>query len=292
MENAVISFPLFGEGFSLNPASTFSLFGTSFRISWYGVIIAAGFLLAALYILRRSGEFGLTHDNIYDMMIFAVIFGILGARLYYVLFNWSVYFGPNRTDSILNTRGGGLAIYGGVIGGALAVFIYCKIKKRPWRAMFDLGGLALLIGQTAGRWGNFLNREAYGRETGVPWRMGLTTAAGTVYVHPTFLYESLWNAAGFLLLHFYSKRRRRYDGEIFLMYVAWYGLGRFFIEGLRTDSLIFWSGGLRVSQVLAGASFLAAAALLILLRRKYPNPLPAPELSETESININKEDES
>lgn len=278
MSDAVISFPLFGESFTLNPTTGFKLFGTSFEIAWYGVIIACGFLLAAIYVLRRAPSFGIKRDNVYDMIICAIVAGVIGARLYYVVFNWTDYFGPDSTLSVFDTRGGGLAIYGGIIGGALAVFIYCKIKKQSVGSFFDLGGLGLLIGQTAGRWGNFINREAFGGETTVPWRMGLTTASGTIYVHPTFFYESLWNLIGLVILHFYSKKHRKYEGQIFLFYAAWYGLGRFFIEGLRTDSLYLGGSGIRVSQLLAAVSFLAAAALLIVFKvkgRSFKNANPA-----------------
>ena len=158
---------------------------------------------------------------------------------------------------------GGLAIYGGVIGAVIGLFLYTKVKKVKTSALLDIGGLGLLIGQAIGRWGNFMNREAFGAQTDSFLRMGLTDASGaTIDVHPTFLYESVWNAIGLLILHFYSKRRK-FDGQIFLMYLGWYGLGRMFIEGLRTDSLYVGSSNLRVSQLLAGICFLAVVIFLV-----------------------------
>ncbi|HHU05227.1 MAG TPA: prolipoprotein diacylglyceryl transferase [Clostridiales bacterium] len=261
MSDAIISFPLLGENFKLNPSSSYTLFGREFN--WYGAIIALGFLLAALYVSRRAKLFGLTVDNIIDMLIISVPIAIVGARLYYVVFNFSQY--KDSLVDIVKIWEGGLAIYGGVIGGIIGVLIFSRVKKIPMAPVLDVGSLGMLIGQAVGRWGNFINREAFGKMTDVPWKMGLTTASGTYYFHPTFLYESLWNLIGLAILHYYTKKRR-FDGEIFLLYVAWYGLGRFWIEGLRTDSLYLFSTGIRVSQLLAGVSFLAALALLIVNR--------------------------
>ncbi len=253
-----ISFP--SLGLSFNPSRVaFSIGGKA--IYWYGIIIAAGFLLAVWYGLKRADQFGLTQDNIIDMLICAVPLAIVGARAYYCLFSWELY----REDPIrvLYIWEGGLAIYGGVIGAALGLFIYTKVKKVKTAAMLDIGGLGLLIGQSVGRWGNFINREAFGTETDSFLRMGLTDAGGnTIFVHPTFLYESAWNALGLLLLHFYSKKRK-FDGQIFLMYLGWYGLGRCMIEGLRTDSLYVGGTNLRISQLLAGVCFVAVLIFLI-----------------------------
>lgn len=258
--NGIITFPMFGDKFSINPPSSFNLFGLP--LYWYGFIIAVGFLLAYFYCNRRVKDFGLTQDNFIDVLLIAVPSAVIGARLYYVIFNYSI-FKDNFWD-VFNIRSGGLAIYGAVIFAVLAVFIFCKVKKTSFGAYLDLGAFGFLIGQTIGRWGNFLNREAFGRETDIFCRMGLTDAAGkTIYVHPTFLYESVWNLLGFLLLHLFSKSgKRRYDGQIFAMYVAWYGFGRMLIEGLRTDSLMLFNTGLRVSQLLAGASVVIALAYL------------------------------
>ncbi len=260
MPNATISFPMFGEGFSITAPGSYSIFG--FTLYWYGTIIAIGFLLAVIYVTKRSKQFGLTQDNIIDMLICAVPSAVIGARLYYVVFNFSLY--KDNFWDVFKIRDGGLAIYGAIIFALLAVIIYCKVKKMPVGPFFDIGALGLLIGQAAGRWGNFMNREAFGRETTVFCRMGLTDSSGnTIFVHPTFLYESLWNLLGLLLLHIFSKSgKRRYDGQIFAMYVAWYGFGRMLIEGLRTDSLYLFSTGLRVSQVLAALSVIVAVVYL------------------------------
>ncbi|MDR1131084.1 MAG: prolipoprotein diacylglyceryl transferase [Oscillospiraceae bacterium] len=260
MPGATITFPMLGDGFAIGPSNTYSLWGL--ELHWYGAIIALGFLLAYLYVNRRSKAFGLTQDNIIDMLLCAVPAAVVGSRLYYVVFNYALFRGDFW--SIFKIWEGGLAIYGVVIGAVLAVWIYCRVKKLPIGPFLDIGGLGLLIGQTIGRWANFINREAFGGETDIFCRMGLTDASGnTVYVHPTFLYESVWNLLGLLLLHLFSKSgKRRYDGQLFVMYLAWYGFGRIFIEGLRTDSLYLFGTGLRVSQLLAGISCFAALVFL------------------------------
>ena len=253
-----ISFP--GLGLSFNPSRVAFSIGSK-PIYWYGIIIAAGFLLAVYYAMRRADQFGLTQDNIIDMLICAVPLAIIGARAYYCLFSWNLY--KDDPIRVLYIWEGGLAIYGGVIGAVIGLFLYTKVKKVKTSALLDIGGLGLLIGQAIGRWGNFMNREAFGAQTDSFLRMGLTDASGaTIYVHPTFLYESVWNAIGLLILHFYSKRRK-FDGQIFLMYLGWYGLGRMFIEGLRTDSLYVGASNLRVSQLLAGICFLAVVIFLV-----------------------------
>ena len=253
-----ISFP--GLGLSFNPSRVAFSIGSK-PIYWYGIIIAAGFLLAVYYAMKRADQFGLTQDNIIDMLICAVPLAIIGARAYYCLFSWNLY--KEDPIRVLYIWEGGLAIYGGVIGAMIGLFLYTKVKKVKTAAMLDIGGLGLLIGQSIGRWGNFMNREAFGAQTDSFLRMGLTDASGaTIYVHPTFLYESVWNAIGLLILHFYSKRRK-FDGQIFLMYLGWYGLGRMFIEGLRTDSLYVGSSNLRVSQLLAGICFLSVVIFLV-----------------------------
>lgn len=253
-----ISFP--GLGLSFNPSRVAFSIGSK-PIYWYGIIIAAGFLLAVYYAMRRADQFGLTQDNIIDMLICAVPLAIVGARAYYCLFSWNLY--KDDPIRVLYIWEGGLAIYGGVIGAVIGLFLYTKVKKVKTSALLDIGGLGLLIGQSIGRWGNFMNREAFGAQTDSFLRMGLTDASGaTIYVHPTFLYESVWNAVGLLILHFYSKRRK-FDGQIFLMYLGWYGLGRMFIEGLRTDSLYVGASNLRVSQLLAGICFLAVVIFLV-----------------------------
>ena len=277
MEIPAITVPILGEGFKLTFLPYFTVFG--WRIYWYGVIIALGFLLAVLYCMKRTKDFGITQDDLVDMLICAVPLAVICARLYYVIFyrdsdGTNPYFdGSHDLLDIVQIWNGGLAIYGGVIGGVLGCLLASKLKKLPFRVLADLGGLGLLIGQAVGRWGNFTNREAHGTDTTVPWRMGLVYSFKTFYFHPTFLYESLWNVLGFVLLHFWSKKRRKFDGEVFLLYVAWYGVGRAMIEGLRTDSLYVGSTNLRVSQLIAILTFLFAAAILLYVRvAKHPEP--------------------
>lgn len=252
----LISFP--GLGLELDPPSTIQL--GPLTIHFYGLIIAVGMLLAVLYASKRSKEFGLKEDDLIDGVLWVTPFAIICARLYYCIFEWDQY--ASNPISILYIWNGGLAIYGGVLGAVIGLSVFCKARKIKATAMMDVVSLGLLIGQLVGRWGNFMNREAFGAPTDSFLRMGLyNTATGAVeYYHPTFLYESLWNFVGFLLLHFLSKKRK-YDGQVALGYVAWYGLGRAFIEGLRMDSL-YW-GPFRVSQVLAGISCVAAVAVLL-----------------------------
>ena len=266
MTNYTITFP--GLGLELNPPATFSI--GSVEIHLYGVIIALGLILAVVYALRRKDQFGLSEDDLMDGVLWIAPFSIVCARLYYCAFEWEHY--ADNPISILYIWEGGIAIYGAVIGAAIGVIIHCKlIKKISVPAVLDIVSLGFMIGQFLGRWGNFLNREAHGGVTDSFLRMGLinpVTGNGEYY-HPTFLYESLWNLAGFLVLHFFSKKRR-YDGQVALCYVAWYGLGRAMIEGLRTDSL--WWGPFRVSQVLAAASCVIAVVALVVLDRKEHKP--------------------
>jgi len=251
-------------GLTFNPPRAIEIGGRPI-IYLYGIIITLGFALAGLYVLRRRDDFGLTQDNVFDIFLCAVIGGLIGARLYFVIFNPSMYFGAGKWLEIFKVRDGGLAVYGGIILAGVAIAIYARRKKLKYTPMFDAAGLGLLIGQAIGRWGNFVNREAYGGETSLPWAMGLTFESGvTIHVHPTFLYESLWNAIGFVLLHIFSKKRKQYDGQVFLLYALWYGLGRVWIEGLRTDSLYIPGTPIRASQLVAALCIVVAAILLVL----------------------------
>lgn len=260
-----IEFP--GLGIRTDPAKTlpFSVFGK--EIYYYGLIIAVGFVLAIVYARLRCKEFGVSFDSVTDAIIFAVPLAIICARLYYVAFSWSSY--KDHPLDIFKIWEGGIAIYGGVIGAGLGLLLFSKVRKKKIAPYLDIMGLGLLIGQLIGRWGNFFNREAHGAETGKNFflRMYMYSSQNNAFGawHPTFLYESFWNLLGLILLHFFS-RKRKYDGQIFLMYVAWYGLGRVWIEGLRTDSL--WIGPMRVSQLLAGLSFLAAVGIMIWIQVK------------------------
>ena len=255
MKYTTISFP--SLGLEMNPPRFFSV--GPLDIYFYGVIIAVGLVLAVIYGMRRQKEFGLRGDELIDGVLWVVPFAFVCARLYYCAFEWDQY--ASNPISVLYIWKGGIAIYGGVIGAALGILVYCKIKKISLGAVLDLVALGFLIGQAIGRWGNFMNREAFGAVTDSFLRMGLfnTASSTTEYYHPTFLYESVWNAIGFVVLHFLSKKRQ-YDGQIALGYVAWYGLGRAMIEGLRMDSL-YW-GPFRVSQVLAAVSCVAAVGVL------------------------------
>lgn len=252
-----ISFPSFGISMDPSPVA-FTILGKD--IYWYGLIIAVGFLMAYFYMSARAKTFGLTKDHVLDILLWAVPIGIVGARAYYCIFNWELY--RENPISCLYIWEGGLAIYGGVIGGVLGLTIYSKLSKLPIWTILDLASFGVLIGQIFGRWGNFFNREAHGGETEIFLRMGLTEADGvTRYYHPTFLYESCWNLLGLILLHVIAKKRK-FDGQMFLMYLFWYGLGRAMIEGLRTDSLYLFGTGIRVSQLLAVCCVAVSGAIL------------------------------
>lgn len=269
LRSAQISFPMLGD-WSIDPPYSFNLFGL--EIYFYGVIIALGFILAALYCAKRAKEFGLSSDELYELVIWLIPTCIIGARLYYVLFKLD-YFIANP-DRIFALRDGGLAIYGGIISGIIVGIIWCRSKRIRVFAVADLTAFGLLIGQSVGRWGNFINREAFGAQTEIFCRMGLTVPGfETLYVHPTFLYESLWNLLGLIVLHIWSKKgKRKYDGQVFWLYILWYGLGRAWIEGLRTDSLYIGSTDIRVSQLLAIVSAVVSLAILIINARKQHNP--------------------
>ena len=256
-----LSFPGLGIGeFQVNSVA-FTLFGID--VAWYGVIIACGALLAILYVMWRAKQVGIKTDDVLDIALLTLPLGVVGARLYFVLMSLDSF---HSFWEIFDIRSGGLAIYGGILGGALGVFLMTRFKKISFFKMADLVCPAVMIGQILGRWGNFMNVEAYGSETTLPWRMGIYSFGEWSYVHPTFLYESLWNLTGFILINtFYGwktkKTHQKYDGQIFLMVFTWYGFGRMLIEGLRTDSL--YIGPFRVSQVLGGIFFVVGFALLL-----------------------------
>lgn len=272
-----ISFPgLFGD-WEVNPSPVAIPVGNG--IYWYGVIICLGLILAVLFCCRQAKKYGLTEDNVYDMIVWQIPLCIIGARLYYVVFYLDLY---RNGDGSLNwgrmaaVWDGGLAIYGAVITAYIVLHIFCRKKKLSFGAFADLGVMGLLIGQAVGRWGNFVNREAFGRETTVPWRMRLwTSATEYIEVHPTFLYESVWNLIGLALIFFVISRARTFDGESTCFYFIWYGIGRTWIEGMRTDSLYLFGWELfgqpiRVSQLLSVALAAAALVVLIVNKRKHP----------------------
>ena len=261
MRQSVISFPGLGiEPFEID-SEAFSVFGRS--IAWYALIIVTGIILAILYVMWRGKQKGISSDSILDIALLTVPCGVVGARLYYVLTSLEHY---DSFWDVFKIWEGGLAIYGGIIGGAVAVIVMAKIKKLSFFTLADMISPAVMIGQILGRWGNFFNVEAYGYETSLPWRMGIYRYGEWSYVHPTFLYESLWNLLGFVLINLFygfkkDKTHKQYKGQIFLMVFAWYGLGRMLIEGLRTDSL--YVGPFRISQVIGLLCFLGGAGLLI-----------------------------
>ncbi len=263
MNISEIGFPGLGiEPFKINSVA-FTVFGID--IAWYAVIISFGMIMAVCYCSYRAKQIGLTFDDVLDFALAAIPIGIIGARLYYILTKLESF--PTFRDWIA-IRDGGLAIYGGIIGGALAVLVVAKVKKIKFLAFADCTMPGIILAQAIGRWGNFCNGEAFGYETEIFCRMSLNnslTHFQTLMVHPCFLYESLWNILGFILINIFYKKRK-YDGQMFFAVCGWYGLGRAWIEGLRTDSLYLpeiFGISLRVSQVLAIA--IAALCLGILI---------------------------
>lgn len=261
-----VTFPGLGINVTVNPKA-FSIGNHDF--AWYGIIIAAAFLLAFFYTVKSCKRFHMDEDKFIDVVIVGIIAGVIGARLYYVLFDASSQY-INNPISILYVWNGGLGIYGGIICGLLGAALMARHRKVSVPAVLDMGSLGFLIGQCIGRWGNFVNQEAFGTATNLPWRMSseATQSISPTGVHPCFLYESLWCLLGFILLHIFSRKFRRYDGQVFLLYSIWYGIGRFFIEGLRTDSLLTPYIPLRISQVVAAAAVIAGIVLLIVFRNR------------------------
>lgn len=273
----------------------FELFGHTFTIRWYGAIIAFGFLLAALLGGRIAYTWKMSLDKMVDVLIYGSLAGIVCARLYYCIFEWD-YYGQHPAE-ILRIWNGGLAIYGGIIGGVLAAFITSRVRKLNFLNLLDCVGISLLVGQGIGRWGNFANQEAFGVNTDLPWGMwsektmsyiqthqaefaaaGISVRAGSLedkaYVHPTFLYESLWCMLGVLVLYILCRKLRKFSGQMFLAYGVWYGAERAFVEGLRTDSL--YIGAFRVSQLLSVALASVCFVLLVVFwirAVKHPKPI-------------------
>ena len=239
-----------------------------FNVYWYGVLITFGIVLALLFGFRKAKSLGINPDKLLDCIIVGTIGAFVCARLYYVIFSPDSISYDSFMD-VINVRDGGLAIYGGIIGALLFGSITAKIRKLKVSPVLDLAALGFLIGQAVGRWGNFFNREAYGEATNLPWGMTSATIQSEMglgeFVHPTFLYESIWCLLVFIVLAIYLKRRK-FDGEIFLMYIGLYGLERFFVEGLRMDSLML--GKIRVSQLVAGLCVAVSVVAIILIRSK------------------------
>ena len=286
MRDAAISFPMLGNLTLDFPASfSFSLFGHEFTIYMYGIVMAIAFLAAVFYASKKAPKLGIKSDDVFSLVLWVLPLAIVGCRIYYVIAQWDEF--KDDLISILYIWEGGIAMYGGTIAGALTIIIWSKCKKMPFPATLDMGGSALILGQVIGRWANFVNREAFGYQTDAFCRMGLTRPGHeTVYVHPTFLYESLWNLIGFLIINFfwYRKDHRKYDGQIFLFYVFWYGTGRAMVEGLRTDSLYIPGTGIRVSQLVAACSaVIALAALLVNIKRPHKPTFASVQAAAAES---------
>ncbi|MCM1363756.1 MAG: prolipoprotein diacylglyceryl transferase [Faecalibacterium sp.] len=267
-------------------------------VRWYGAIIAFGFLLAVLFGGRIAYKWKINLDKMVDVLIYGTIGGIIGARLYYVAFKWD-YYGSHLGD-IVKIWEGGLAIYGGLIGGLIAAYIVCKVEKLNMLNLMDMASMSFLIGQGIGRWGNYANQEAFGSITNKSWGMMSDTvvsyisshadyfglenvdnipqyiAENDLYVHPTFFYESVWCLLGFAVLYIIMRKYRKFSGQLFLTYGVWYGFERTIVEGMRSDSLYIGNSGIRVSQLISLALMLVCLALLIALLVKYtkhPKPI-------------------
>jgi len=289
-----VSFPGLGLEFTLNRVA-FTIPVLDRPVYWYGVIITAGLVLAVCLCIRWGKRFGISEDNIIDLMLWAVPIALVAIRVYYVVFNLGMYKkadGSLDWGAILRYGDGGLAIYGAIISSAIVLLIFCHVRRLSFLAYADLGVHGLFIGQLIGRWGNFMNVEAFGSATTLPWRMCSPSIAaymlehgyvdqagcdailsGTLGVHPTFFYESAWNFAGLIMVYFIGKKRK-FDGECFLFYFFWYGIGRAWIEGLRTDSLYLFGWELfgvpiRVSQLFALLTGVIAGGVLLWALWKY-----------------------
>lgn len=261
-----VQFPKIGLDFDISPIA-FSI--GSYHIYWYGIIIASGLLLAVGYAMKTAPRYNVNASKLINCVLVGIITGIIGARLYFCFFQWD-YYSKNPVE-ILHINNGGLAIYGGIIGSMIGGLIIVKIQKMKVMPVLDIAMISFLIGQGIGRWGNFMNQEAYGTPTDLPWGM-MSEGTNMVAVHPCFLYESIWCLLGFVLLHFYGKYKQKYAGQIFYMYLVWYGFERMIVEGLRTDSLYLpfspFGFDIRVSQLLSLLIFLVGIILLILNRKK------------------------
>lgn len=283
MGDGDIAFPFLGI-YLENVPKTFTVFGIT--IALYGLIIGIGMILAFVLVTHVAKKNGMDPDDFYDMGIWLIIFGIIGARIYYVIFSWDYY--KNNLGEIINLRQGGLAIYGGVIAGFTALIVWCRVKKKSICKMGDVAFMGVLVGQIMGRWGNFTNREVFGgycdnifamrlpisavRSRDISDELASHIADGTNYiqVHPTFLYESFYNLVLLSLIYIFFKKKA-FDGEAILWYLGGYGIGRFIIEGIRTDRLLIPGTGLAVSQLLGISLFAVSLAIDIIVRVKQKN---------------------
>ncbi len=255
-----VSFPRLGLEFDISRIA-FTVLGKN--IYWYAIIIITGFLLGALFVARSAKKRGINPEHIWDIALYGLVFGIIGARIYYVLFDLDTI--RDNFLNIFKVWEGGLAIYGAIIAAVITAYVYCKRHKLPVLKVFDLCSPGLLIGQAIGRWGNFVNAEVYGGETGLPWGMSID---GGQSVHPLFLYESLWNTLGLVII-LLIRDKIKTNGKVFFFYVLWYGFGRLLLEGMRQSKYILYlSGGLGISQVVACIGILAGIAGLVFLKNK------------------------
>lgn len=309
MDTAIVYFTGIDRGFTVSSIlAQFNLFGHDITIRWYGAIIAFGFLLAVLFGGRMAYKWKMSLDKMIDVLIYGTISAIIGARLYYCIFEWDRY--KDNPMEIFAIWNGGLAIYGGIIGGIIAAFIVCKIRKLSFYNLLDIAGMSLLIGQGIGRWGNFANQEAFGTNTDLPWGMWSKKTALYIMnnqdvfaekgitmdpdlpVHPTFLYESIWCILGFFVLLLITKKFRCFSGQTFLCYGLWYGMGRTIIEGFRTDSLYIGDTTLRASQLLSLTIVAVCLVALIVLTVKYkknPQPIDGIDFFMEEKLAAEKE---
>lgn len=266
MEKFNVSFPYLGWNFTISRVA-FQI--GDFKVYWYGIIITVGLLLALLYAYKSAPRYNVNPNKLINCVLVGIITGIIGARLYFCIFKWDYY--SQHLDEIIKLHEGGLAIYGGIIGALAGGLVVAKIQKMKFLPILDITMISFLIGQGIGRWGNFVNQEAYGTPTNLPWAMMSEGTLGKM-VHPCFLYESIWCLLGFALLHFYGKYRQRYAGQIFYMYLVWYGFERMIVEGLRTDSLYLpfsiFGFYIRVSQVLSFVIFAVGIVMLVINIKK------------------------
>ncbi|WP_414698634.1 prolipoprotein diacylglyceryl transferase [Peptacetobacter sp. AB845] len=236
----------------------FTIFGID--VMWYGVLIATGMLIGIALAIREAKRVGISEDDVLNIAIIAIPVAIICARLYYVIFSWDYY--SQNPGEIFNIRGGGLAIHGGLIGGILTGFIYAKVKKLDFFKTADAVMVGMPLAQAIGRWGNFINGEAHGGPTSLPWGI----MVDGVKVHPTFLYESIWDFGIFLFIMFYMRKKKTYEGEVIVSYITLYSIGRFFIEGLRTDSLMF--GPIRMAQFISLVGVVGGLVLHFYLKNR------------------------
>lgn len=259
MQN-VISFPKLGLTFNVNQAA-FHI--GSKPIYWYALIILGGFVIALLHTQKSAKKRGINPENIFDIGLYGLIVGIIFARIYYVIFDFSSF--KNNLTDIFKIWEGGLAIYGGIIGGILTAFVYCKIKKIKVLEIFDIFAPGLLIGQAIGRYGNFFNAEVYGKETSLPWGMSIN---GSTPVHPLFFYESCWNIIGLIIILIFRDKKKN-DGQVFFFYTLWYGIGRFFLEGMRQNQYILYAfANVGISQIVSAVLAVVSIYAIAVLNKK------------------------